>query len=92
MSKYPQHEKIESVVELSRAQGEFIAWLQNEKGIKLAQYRLGDADERYPARQLEPCVIRISNLLAEFHGIDLQALEREKCEMLEEMRKVMVKQ
>lgn len=77
-SKYPEHDKAEKIKNLSQACGEFLEWLQDEKGVHLASY--GDG-ELYQVDQ------SVSSLLAEFFGIDEKKLEAEKRAMLAEMRR-----
>lgn len=79
---YPEHEKLKAARVQSQAQGEFLAWLQNEKGMFLCVYdRL---KSNYPSSITTPVI----KLLAEYHGIDLNKLEDEKLAMLEEQRKL----
>lgn len=79
---YPEHEKQHKIKDFSQKCGEFVDWLQKEKGLVLAVYgkRVTNADKLYPA---DPS---IPQLLAEFFKVDPQKLEVEKREMLEAMR------
>jgi len=77
---YPQHQKLESVQPLSQACGEFIEWLEG-KGIHLAERWRGEGyQELLQTRRALP------DLLSEFFGIDLVALEAEKRQMLAAIR------
>lgn len=78
MSDYPEHEKLAAVKDESQAQGEFLSWLTSEKGVHLFVF---DGDS---PRSL---MCSAEDLLAEYHGVDLKALEREKRAMLEQMRR-----
>lgn len=82
MSDYPEHDKQHKIINFSQKCGEFLEWLQEEKGLFLAIYgtRVTDADRLYIA---DPSVTR---LLAEFFEIDQDKLEAEKRAMLDELR------
>ena len=78
---YPEHEKLASVSERSNEIGNFMDWLMEEKSIWLAVRRGYD---------LEPVVTgvaEVQNLLAEYFGIDQDAINREKEAMMEVLRK-----
>lgn len=76
---YPEHEKLAEVAEHSQAIGEFLDWLQNEKGYTIAHY--GDPNMNW----LTPVHRSIKDLLAEYYDIDPEALEGEKRDMLEQL-------
>lgn len=78
MNKYPEHDKLKEVEKESQFLGSFLEWGQ-ERGMYLAEY---DDDIMRPVRK------SINTLLAEHLDIDLAKLEREKREMLHEMRKM----
>ena len=80
MDRYPEHEKLKAVSDKSQSIGEFIEWLQHEKGIELAEW----GGSRGTA--LVPCMQSMISLLAEFFGIDRDILESEKLAMLEAAR------
>jgi len=82
MPTYPQHAKLDSVQPLSQACGEFIDWLAT-KGIYLAEQWAGDGYE-----DLRHTRKPITDLLAKFFGIDLNALEAEKRQMVREITEV----
>jgi hypothetical protein len=93
--KYPEHAKLKKVSALSQSNGDFIDWLKDEKGLVLAEWVPSDfelaAVEACPDYVPEKDALvlatpRITGLLAEFHGIDENALEAEKTRMLEELR------
>lgn len=80
--EYPEHEKLGKINTKSQAIGEFMEWLQTEKGVRLAHYPETKPDELWPWH------VPTEKLLAEFFGIDLKKLEEEKQDMLDKFRKV----
>lgn len=76
--EYTEHEKLKKIADKSQTVGEFLEWLQGEKGVTLAEYNRND--NLYPVR------FSIQDLLAEFFEIDQNRLETEKQHMLEELR------
>lgn len=83
VTQYPEHEKLHSVKEQSQAIGEFLTWIQEEKGIVLCNYLgPGKIQDVYA-----PTDANIEKLLAEYFGINLNVLEQEKRQMLNEFRK-----
>lgn len=96
-SRYPEHDKLSEIHKTSQAIGEFLESL-SAKGIEFAAYGTGDpaldsADENstwhkgHPER-LYPVHTPIQTLLAEHFGIDTDALETEKRQMLEAIRQM----
>lgn len=99
--EYPELEKVEQIRERSEPAGAFLDWLVNERGIILAQYHKHtdgckfeeDEDEPpvwdcgYDEDQLQPCYIGIEKLLAEYFHIDLDKVEKERRQLLEDVRK-----
>lgn len=84
MVTYPEHEKLDKVVQQWRALDEFMEWLKGSTRVQqprlfLAHYVDGDA---YPVPSRTPT----DDLLAEYFGIDRVELEREKRAMLEHQR------
>lgn len=80
---YPEHEKMGKIADKSQAIGEFLEWATAERGLHLAEYRtFEDADREVLTVVYTP----VQELLAEFFGIDLTAIEREKRAMLDAMR------
>lgn len=76
---YPEHEKLKLVRDKSQVIGEFIEWLGG-KNYNICEYN--DSHEAYlPATQ------RLEVWLAEFFEINLSALESEKQQMIEELRR-----
>jgi hypothetical protein len=77
---YPEHEKLGKIKDQSQAVGEFLEWASS--GIR--DYRICEFD-----RSLDrwfPIMISTEKLLAEFFGINLDRLEKEKLAMLDELR------
>lgn len=83
MTVYPEHEKLRSVAEQSQVCGEFLDWLANEKCLHLAEWV--DGGPGYRSQILMCASYSTQRLLAEFFEIDLDALEREKRAMLEDL-------
>lgn len=77
--EYPEHDKLQAVKDKSQMCGEFVEWLENVKGIHLAEWAVDDDFLLRTATSVE-------RLLAEFFEIDLDALEAEKRAMLAEQR------
>ena len=75
---YPEHEKLQKVIDQSQTIGEFFEWLKNTKKIVMAQW--GKWDSLYPLS------LPTQETLAEYFEIDLNKLEQEKRAMLEELR------
>jgi len=80
MSNYPVHEKLKEVQPISQAIHEFIFWLDETKQIELAAREFGRT-------RLLPTTEKLTDLVAQYLGIDRRKLEDEKVQMLEEMRK-----
>lgn len=79
--KYPEHEKLNNIKEMSQQLGSFIDWAQNS-GYSLHEYRGDDEDHGYWA----PTRKDVNQLLSEYYKINLIKLEEEKCQMLDELR------
>jgi hypothetical protein len=77
-----EHEKMAKIKDNAQVIGEFLEWL-NDKGITLC--RLGD-----PYGQFFPDGVHIEDRLAEYYGIDLNKIEKEKRAMLEDMRQKVI--
>jgi hypothetical protein len=75
----PECDRMFAVHSDSQAQGEFLAWLQEEKHFTLCE-RMGDSV------RLCPIHASVEKLLAEFHGIDLNKAEAERRALLEFLR------
>lgn len=77
MSTYPEHEKMKAVAEHSQEIGRFLDEFLPGEGITLA---VVDGDDWMPVRE------SITSLLAKFYDIDLTKIEKEKQQMLDEIR------
>ena len=98
--KYPEHEKLHTVKDKSQMVGEFLEWLRNDKNIILALehqhvdacYDGIDEDQEYPTcgltlnELISFGVPRMEVLLANFFEIDLKKIEKEKDQMLKDLR------
>lgn len=77
MSDYPEHEKLSAIKDQTQTIHDFLEWC-GQQGIQLCEF-----DERsdgyWPAR-------REDDLLADWAGIDLKAIEAEKRQMLDQIR------
>lgn len=82
--KYPEHEKLDKIKDVSQSQGLFLEWLLSVKGYTLCT--LEEENHEGFADYL-PVWRSIEDLLSEMHGIDLDKLEAEKRQMLDEIRK-----
>lgn len=79
MNEYPEHERLHKVKDKSQIIGEFLDWL-NESGYHIAEY-IDPEDEH-----LTPVGYTINDLLARYFDIDLDLIEKEKRQMLKEIR------
>ena len=79
--KYPEHVKLQAIVDKSQLIGEFIDVFLPGKGIFLGRPKeFGNG--------LDPIIVDIQELLAEYFGIDRDKLEKEKEAMLDEIRRL----
>ncbi len=76
----PECDRMLAVREQSQAIGEFLDWLDEEKGVELMV--LGDGGASY-----EPFYFNTNKLLAEFFDIDLDKVDKEQRAILEELQK-----
>lgn len=74
----PEIDKMRDVREKSQLIGNFLSWLEEEK------YSICLWDIKH--KEYEPTRLRIEQLLAKYFEIDLDKAEKEKCELLEEIR------
>lgn len=80
---YPEHEKLAAIAPFSQAIGLFVEWLQNEKGIHLAEWGPSEWDQRHELHYARTSTV---DLLAEHFDIDQDKIEEEKRAMLDYMR------
>jgi hypothetical protein len=85
VKKYPEHERLSAIKDKSQVCGEFLEWLQGAGRYVIAEY-IG-SDRRGGKDLLVPASFRIETLLAAYFKISRAKLEREKREMLDELRK-----
>ncbi|HUX65167.1 hypothetical protein [Sulfuricella sp.] len=77
-TKYPLNNKFERVSDLTHTIASFLEWAEQQKGLSLCEpYK-----PQYPWYM--PIHTSKEQLLLEFFGIDLAALEREKRQMVGE--------
>ena len=85
MSLYPEHDKLDLIKNKTQVIGEFLEWLSLVKKYSICSYDENDPDEHdgfYPVNDSR------DYLIASFFEIDRKELEKEKKQMLEEMRKL----
>lgn len=83
--RFPESDKLLSVQGESTAQGAFLDWLLNRRAPALTLCRLEDEDEADGNIQQFVEVFRpIQSLLAEYHEIDMEKVEKERKQILKE--------
>lgn len=85
--KTPECDKAVKIRNKSQSIGEFIEWLRDEKKVILASKMPIEDFEDEEIETLAPAYYNLDSLLAEFFGIDLNKIEKEKRELLEAVRK-----
>ena len=86
MAKYPELEKLQSVKEESQKIGEFLEWL---RGRYVFANWVGNKDEDtndYMLEILLPDRKSIESILADYFGIDLVKVEKERIKILEKLQ------
>ena len=79
--EYPECDKLSKIKDQSFAIGQFLEWIES-RGWYICSYREAKPDIGYfPVMNFN-----IESVLAEYFGIDLEAVEREKRQMLEKFR------
>lgn len=87
MSEYPEHAKLQAVVEQSQAIGTFLEWLTSEKHMVICEWVNTENDSMSTRNEeLIPAGVSITDWLAEFFEIDLKVIEAEKRAMLDAQR------
>ena len=90
----PECERLHEVAPQSQVVGEFLEWLQVEKGFVLGNYHEHsdecDGEDRFRtcglrSGELFPVRISIEKLLAEFFKIDLTKVENERRALLDHL-------
>lgn len=80
----PELDRMKAIRDESQAQGAFLDWLMHEKKIDLCRWwEPGEDDESGEGEQYLPITDRIETLLAEYHDIDLDKVEKERRLILE---------
>ena len=82
--KYPECEKLAAVSDKSQAIGAFLEWLRETKEYEIAKW---DTDDRLGIDKLSPVHYSIESLLAEYFEIDMNKVEKERQQILEDVRK-----
>lgn len=83
--KCPEAEKLAAVSEDSNKIGGFLSWLSSQ-GVYLAEYDESDNFVRSSDYKLTD--YGINRILAEYYGIDLDEVERERRALLDWLREV----
>lgn len=79
---YPECDKLAAVSEESQKIGAFLDWLRNEKGYVICEENK-DCDS---GQELAPIFSNIESLLAEYFDINLNRVEKERREILANLR------
>jgi len=85
---YPEHEKLQEISHLSNAIGQFIEWLSGH-GYQICEYLDMDDEEGSlgdPTQGYFPVYRSITSWLEEYFEIDGAVIEREKRQMLAQIR------
>jgi hypothetical protein len=78
--RYPECEKLHVVKDESQSIGKFLEWLQGK-------YTICEKNEHIPTHPLyKPVRLDIEKELADYFGIDLDIVEKEKRQALEYLR------
>ena len=83
MKKYTECDKMLKVRDQSQTIGEFLDWVQNEKGYTLCERN----EDRSFDQTYFPARFSMESILAEFFGINLNKVEKERRAMLADLRK-----
>lgn len=76
--KTPECDKLTAAAPVSQKIGEFLEWLRETKDVSLAQWGSDN--------QLHPLYLDTNKLLAEFFGVDLNVVEKERRSLLDQLR------
>lgn len=80
---HPETQKMIDAAPESQSIGEFVEWLST-KGMHIAEY--AEYEKGVLRSQLVPVSRGIEDILAEYFGIDLKAVEKERREILASLR------
>lgn len=81
-TKYPECDKLAAVELQSRTIRDFLAWLRRTKEVSLCNLVDGEDEMEY-----EPIYIGTEQLLAEYFHVNLNKVEKERRQMLDELRR-----
>lgn len=81
MSQYPEHEKLKALGGQNQLIGDFLEWLQ------INNYTICAWNDRRNRGEYIPSRNNINAWIGEFFEIDENVLEKEKLQMLEQIRK-----
>lgn len=84
-TQYPEHEKLDKVVDKSQEYGEFLDWFRSQ-GYVFARYTEGDSS-RWVEPALVPADFKIEDMLGKYFDIDPKKLSAEKEAMYQEIRR-----
>lgn len=79
---YPEHDKLKEIADKSQLVGEFLDWLRYDQEIVLM--REPDNPNNHPTHERR----NTEQLLADFFGINLEVLNKEKRDILEAQREL----
>lgn len=79
-TNYPECEKLAKVAKQSQVLGEFLNWLKGFKEFELAKWNLHGEDRLVPMHD------STESLLAEFFGIDMDKVEKERQQIIDGLR------
>ena len=85
--QYPECEKLASVSKESNKIGQFMDWLINEKGYELGRWEdIENVELDVTYEGLNPVNLNIESILAEYYNIDMNKVEKERQQILEDLR------
>lgn len=84
IKEWPEHEKLQKVKDSSQSIGQFLDWLQNERGVVLSEYKRVNS---FGDEGLFPVYKPVECWLYEYFGIDSGKIEQEKRQMLGMLRR-----
>lgn len=87
MSDYPEHDKLQKAREELRTQeiGEFVEWLESE-GYRICERVTYETLGGFQTTEFLPMRISLTDVLAKYAEVDMAVIEREKRQMLDELR------
>ena len=84
-AEYPELERMKYAREQLNSEqiADFITWLEEVMEIRLAEYR---HDPHFGRKVLEEIRLSTEDLMAAAFGIDMDKVEKERCQLLEKFR------